>query len=71
MPCMDERLEQLEVKVAFLEQANAELSDEVFRRRQEIEALREQLAALTSRLDDSQAQPPAAFAPEDEKPPHY
>jgi uncharacterized coiled-coil protein SlyX len=67
---MDERLEQLEIKVAFLEQANAELSDEVFRRRQEIEALREQLAALTSRLD-AEVQPAAAPSPDDEKPPHY
>ncbi len=68
---MEQRLEQLEIKVAFLEQANAELSDEVFRRRQEIEALREQLATLTSRLDAAQAQPAAAYAPEEEKPPHY
>lgn len=68
---MEERLEKLEIKVAFLEQANAELSDEVFHRRQEIEALRQQLAALTSRLDAAQAQPPATYAPEEEKPPHY
>lgn len=68
---MEERLEQLETKVAFLEQANSELSDEVFRRRQEIDALREQLAALTSRLDAAQAQPATAYSPEDEKPPHY
>lgn len=68
---MDERLERLEIKMAFLEQANAELSDEVFRRRQEIEAVREQLAALTSRLDAAQAQPLATPASEEEKPPHY
>ena len=68
---MEERLEQLETKVAFLEQASSELSDEVFRRRQEIEALRAQLVALTGRLDAAQAQPAAAYAPDDERPPHY
>ncbi|HWL62174.1 MAG TPA: SlyX family protein [Steroidobacteraceae bacterium] len=68
---MEDRLEQLETKVAFLEQANSELSDELFRRRQEIEALREQFAALRGRLDAAQAQPAAPYSPEDEKPPHY
>jgi uncharacterized coiled-coil protein SlyX len=68
---MNQRLDQLEIKVAYLEQANAELSDEVFRRRQEIEALREQLAALTGRVEAAQSQPQTPYSPEDEKPPHY
>lgn len=33
-------LEQIETKIAFLERANAELSDVVFRQHREIEALR-------------------------------
>jgi uncharacterized coiled-coil protein SlyX len=68
---MEKRLEQLEIKVAFLEQANAELSDEVFRRRQEIDALREQLGTLKSRFEAAQAQPATEYTPEQEKPPHY
>lgn len=71
MSRMEQRLEQLETRVAFLEHANAELSDEVFRRRQEIEALRKQLSTLTSRFEAAQAQPPAEYTPEEEKPPHY
>ena len=67
---MEQRLDQLEIKVAYLEQANAELSDEMFRQRRELEALREQLSALTGRFEAAQAQP-TAYTPEEEKPPHY
>lgn len=67
---MDPRLEQLEMKVAYLEQANTELSDELFRQRREIEELRERISTLTGRLEAAQSQP-TAYTPEQEKPPHY
>ena len=67
---MTDRLEQIEVRIAYLEQANAQLSDVVYQQRQELEALREKLAALTERLESAQAQL-TAYTPEDEKPPHY
>lgn len=67
---MQQRIEQLEIKVAFLEQANAQLSDELFRQHQQIEALRTELAALLQRLEAEQSQP-TTYSPEDEKPPHY
>ena len=67
---MTDRLEQIEVRIAYLEQANAQLSDVVYQQRQELEALRAKLAALTERLESAQAQP-TAYTPEDEKPPHY
>jgi uncharacterized coiled-coil protein SlyX len=67
---MDDRLDQLEFRLTYLEQANTQLSDTVFRQRQEIDALREQLARLTGRLEAAQEQP-TAYTPEDEKPPHY
>lgn len=67
---MDPRLEQLEMKVAFLEQANSELSDELFPQRREIEELRERISTLTGRLEAAQSQP-TAYTPEQEKPPHY
>lgn len=67
---MDPRLEQLEMKLAFLEQANTELSDELFRQRREIEELRERISTLTGRLEAAQSQP-TAYTPEQEKPPHY
>lgn len=67
---MNERLDQIEVKLAFLEQANSELSDVVYRQRQEIEALQRRLDGMTARLEAAQT-PPTAWTPEDEKPPHY
>ena len=67
---MEQRLDQLEIKVAYLEQANADLSDEMFRQRRELEALREQLSVLAGRFEAAQAQP-TAYTPEEEKPPHY
>ncbi len=67
---MSERLEQIETKIAFLEKANQELSDVVYRQRQEIEALHARLAQLTERIEAAQTAPtPYTF--EDEKPPHY
>jgi uncharacterized coiled-coil protein SlyX len=67
---VSDRLDQVEVRIAYLEQANSQLSDEVVRQGREIEALRERIAALTARLEaaDSQA---TAWTPEQEKPPHF
>ncbi len=65
-----EALERLELKIAWLEQANAELSDVVYRQHREIDDLRERLKALVERLDAAQvAETPRR--PEDERPPHY
>jgi SlyX protein len=66
-----EALEQLETKIAFLEHANAELSDVVTRQQRDIDALRDQMAALAARIQalrESDATPRTA---EDERPPHY
>ena len=68
---MNQRIEQLEIKIAYLEQANAQISDEMFVQRQQIEALRMQLAALTGRLDAAAQTPPTPYSAEEEKPPHY
>jgi len=65
-----EALEQIETKFAFLERANAELSDVVFRQHRDIEALREQLASLAARVEAAHAEPEVR-GPEDERPPHY
>lgn len=68
---MDTRsIEQIETKIAFLERANAELSDVIFRQHRDIEALREQIAALASRLQAHEAEA-TLRPPEHEKPPHY
>jgi SlyX protein len=63
-------VERLELKLAFLERANAELSDVVYRQHKELEALREGLRALAEKLDARQS-PETARRPEDERPPHY
>lgn len=66
----DNPLEQIETKIAFLERANTELSDVVFRQHREIEALRARIDALVDRFEAAQSSEPAR-GPEDERPPHY
>jgi len=65
-----DELERIQTKIAFLESANAELSDVVYRQHQEIQSLRARLDALTQRFDAAQeAETPRR--PEEERPPHY
>ena len=67
-----ETLERIETKIAFLESANAELSDVVYRQRKEIDALKARLSALTARLDSGPAaEGSRPYTLEEEKPPHY
>jgi uncharacterized coiled-coil protein SlyX len=66
-----EALEQLETKLAFLDHANAVLSDIVSRQQRDIDTLRgrlEALAALVQAARDSDATPHTV---DDERPPHY
>jgi SlyX protein len=63
-------VERLEMKLAFLERANAELSDVVYRQTRELQAMREALRALAEKLDARQTSEPERSA-EDERPPHY
>lgn len=67
---MSDAIERLEIKISYLESANAELSDVVYRQQQEIDALREKLAALALRFDEMRNKP-TEWTQEDEKPPHY
>ena len=66
----DSTLEQIEVKIAFLERANNELSDVVVRQQREIDALRAQIAALNDRVEAAQSRSDP-LTPEQERPPHY
>lgn len=63
-------LEAIETKIAFLERANAELSDVVFRQQGEIEALRAQVVGLAARIDAAQSDTDVRTQ-EEERPPHY
>jgi SlyX protein len=66
-----EMLEQVETKIAFLEHANAELSDVVTRQQRDIAALREQIAVLAARIEALREGDVAPRTAEDERPPHY
>lgn len=63
-------LERLETKVAFLERANQELSDVVYRQQQELEQLRTKLATLSERVDALKSAD-TSYTLEQERPPHY
>jgi len=66
----DETIERIETKIAFLERANVELSDVVYRQRQEIDELRARLLDISGRLESlkvEQGEPGSA----EERPPHY
>ncbi len=65
-----ETLEQIQSKIAFLERANAELSDVVFRQHREIQALESRVRAISDRLNAALAQEDGR-RPEEERPPHY
>lgn len=66
---MTETIDRLEIKITYLEKANAELSEVVYRQGKEIEALEAKLAELRARFEA--AQEPSLPAPSAELPPHY
>ena len=66
----DATLEQIQTKIAFLERANIELSDVVFRQQLEIRVLSARLERLLERMDGAQSDE-RQRSPEDERPPHY
>jgi uncharacterized coiled-coil protein SlyX len=63
-------LEELQIKIAFLERASAELSDVVFRQDREIQRLASQLKNLSERLSGAQSDK-GPRTPDQEIPPHY
>jgi uncharacterized coiled-coil protein SlyX len=67
---MDAAVERLELKIAYLERANVELSDELYRQRQLLDALVSRQADLLRRLDENTVAPASAELLS-EKPPHY
>ena len=67
---MDASLEQIEIKIAYLERTTLELSDVIFRQQREIQVLQAQVEALRERLDAGQVQEgPRSL--DQEIPPHY
>jgi uncharacterized coiled-coil protein SlyX len=67
----NEALEQLETKLAFLDHANAVLSEVVTRQQRDIDALRARVEALAALVQSSHDSDAAPRTPADERPPHY
>ena len=66
----ENRLIELESKVAYQDQAIADLGDEIYRQQQQIKRLEDQCRQLLARLETLATAAPAAN-PVDEVPPHY
>ncbi|HEX5361913.1 MAG TPA: SlyX family protein [Fluviicoccus sp.] len=66
-----ERLDDLEIKMAFQEELVEALNGVVVRQQQEIELLQQQVRYLYRQIRDLRPVDEAAPTPEDEVPPHY
>ena len=66
----EEIVERIELKIAYLERANLELSDVVYRQQRELAVLTARLSAALDRIEALQ-QPQPQYTQEEEKPPHY
>jgi len=65
-----EALELIQTRITFLERANTELSDVVYRQQQQIQALTAAIRDVSERLRATQAGTNEG-TPEEERPPHY
>jgi SlyX protein len=65
----EDAVEQIQTKIAFLEQANSDLSDVVFRQQLEIRALGARIKEVTERLTEQSEERQRTV--DDERPPHY
>ena len=66
----DSRFEELELKLAYLERANQELSDVIYRQQQSMDQLESRLGRLAERLQAIEERP-RDYASQEETPPHY
>lgn len=66
----EESVERIELKIAFLERANHDLSNVVYRQQREIEELRARLAALVSGFAALKLEQ-REYTEQEERPPHY
>ena len=66
----DATAELLELKISYLERANLELSDVLYRQQQELDLLKQQFRDLVSRFESLKAEPDQ-YTVEQERPPHY
>jgi SlyX protein len=62
-------LERLELKLSYLERANHDLSDVVYRQQRELDELRAKLAMFAGRFEELTQQ--RSYTDAEERPPHY
>ena len=70
-PAMSDRLETIEIKLAHLERAVAEISDVVARQQKELDRALERNQRLMEKIAALESESGAASATAYEKPPHY
>jgi uncharacterized coiled-coil protein SlyX len=63
-------VERIELRITYLERANNDLSEVVYRQQQEIDALRAELAVVSGKLQSAMTEQ-TVYTPEQERPPHY
>lgn len=64
-------VEELEIKVAFLEDALGKLSDEFYLQQRELEMLKVQQIALVEKMNNVSSDDDGMAQVLDERPPHY
>jgi len=67
----EERLVEIETKIAYHEQTIKDLNEEVYQQQQAIERLGSICDALVKRVKEFSELAPGIAAPANEKPPHY
>jgi len=68
---MMSKTEDLEVKIAFLEETVTALNKEFFTQQKELEEVKKQMALLLEKMRTVQSDHQEPLAVDDEKPPHY
>jgi SlyX protein len=63
-------IERIDLRIAYLERANNDLSEVVYRQQQEIDTLRAQIAALSGKMESAVSEQ-TIYTAEQERPPHY
>lgn len=67
----NDAIEELQVKVAFLEEALSELSDEYYQQQKLLDKMAALIERLNNKLDERASEGLEASSDVDEKPPHY
>jgi len=68
---IEERLVEIETKIAYQEQTIMDLNDVVYEQQKEIQRLRSICDALMKNIKEFSGSMSGSSAPADEKPPHY